>query len=210
VKRIKGTDASWNSGRGTSFSPALGQLTLKLHYCHIRVHSGQTLARHPLWLPAACSVSQWQHLNSSHLRHFSRFKCGNFCLKLMLPNTALTCNSWRILDYSRKILIHFHKSYTRERNLYFHKIRLLDNVFIRQWFSMKSAVLELDREWQRNKINRGEWLKKKGGCRPTSSRGNNEKMRERGINGRAPDRCCLRVIIGHCVSLARDRRKCDR
>lgn len=93
VRYTRGTEASWNCGRGTSFSPALRQLTLQLHYCHKEVHSDQTLARHPLWLPAVYSVTQRQQLNSFYLRHFSRLKSGNFLLKLILPHICICVSS---------------------------------------------------------------------------------------------------------------------
>lgn len=86
---VRGTDASWNCGRGTSSSPALRQQTLQLHYCHKEVHSDQTLAHHPLWLPAVCSVSQPQQLNSFYLRHFSRHKRGNFFFRLIWPHICI-------------------------------------------------------------------------------------------------------------------------
>lgn len=101
VRHRRGTDASWNCGRGTSLSTALRQLTLQLHYCHIGgVHSGQTLARHPLWLPAVCSVSQWQQLNSYYLRHFPDFNVetsdSNLCLHTKRVWMCLH-NSWPLL-----------------------------------------------------------------------------------------------------------------
>lgn len=59
---------------------------------------------------------------------------------------------------------------------------------------------------------REEWLNKKGGCRPSEQeRKQQEKERER---EESMEKCLIDavygVIIGHCVSLAWDSRKCDR
>lgn len=67
----------------------------------------------------------------------------------------------------------------------------LDGAFLLQQFTIKSVAL---RPTQRDKVTRGEgngWGRKEI-VHQTSRRGNGEKIREKGINGGAPDRCCLR------------------
>lgn len=56
----------------------------------------------------------------------------------------------------------------------------------------------------------GEWLNKKGGWRPSEQqRKRREKEREESMAECLID-AVYGVIIGHCVSLAWDSRKCDR
>lgn len=77
------------------------------------------MARHPLWLPVVCSVSQWQQLNSFYLRQFSRLLCGKFWLQLHTAahshNICVYLHNSSLLK--KMTLTYFYWSRTKERNM---------------------------------------------------------------------------------------------